>query len=62
MKKVWNITLYKTGNVYKAKVQGYDEMKGKSEGIGATPQTAYRDAVEKLRIRPWLVNPPYVGF
>lgn len=53
MIKLWDIKLYvkKTG---KYKVIIVSETGKKTTGIGRTPHLAYRDAEERLIIKPWL--------
>jgi len=59
MIKVWDIKLYQTKKGYKVKIEGFDPYLGISEKADAesdTPQHAYSWCMEKLVIKPWLVN------
>jgi len=58
MEKLWSINMYKSGNVYKVKINDFKKGKPKMEGVGSTQKTAYRDAIDKLSINIWSVNKP----
>ncbi len=48
----WRIELYETDTAFHIVIDGLE----KGEAWGFSPQEAYESALEKMTIKPWLVN------